>query len=427
MKALLTVAGIGLLLTFGIASPKAQAPYEGGEFMGFAVDTRLTKDWAFSPPSDRPFTLMSALIQTKTPAWFPVSSQELPLAFAFLSGGGLRQSRGEYELAFARKKPQLAVVYLRASWIKAPSAERAELLRILGETMQQEFKTQVPKLLDYNVSTDQSLGSDCVRIDARFLQNPSHPQEVVTTRRFLCPHPDMPAYIVEMGYGERSGPQSDLKALETQLQPLRTSFRLRPLEGHLKELPGSHVTAIPVGCFVGAITATPDAIWVSVGHRLLIRIDPQTGHVVDSIDVRKSVTGIVPFKNDLWLSFDHSTDATTKNGDVLLRLDLQTKEAVELRVKAAEALGFKGAHELAFGNPSVVATLDGVNWEIEGSDGTLLRTDPVSSKPVGDPLHISGAGYSGAENIVAGYGALWLSSGAAGVVYRIELQHTAVR
>ena len=417
---------IGLVLFAGTASSTAQSrppwhAYEGGDFLGFTVDARMGKGWGFARPSDLFPTLFSVLTQEpKEPGWFPVSSQELPLAVTWVSlPGKHRGVRSEYQLTFAKKKPQLAVVYVRASWIKgATHADRAELLRALTEARQEEFKTQVPKLLDYRSSTDHSLGSECLRIEARFLEKSSHPQEVVTTRRFLCPHPDMPAYIVELGYGERSGPESDLKVLETELRSFWSSFHFRPLEGNLKELPGSHVTAIPVGCFAGAITATPDAIWVSAGHRLLVRIDPHTGRVVDSVDVKKPVTGIVPLGNDLWLS--------TNSSDVLLRLNVPTKEVAKVRLKDAEALGLKDAAGLVYGRPPAIVTLDGTEWAVLGG-GDLVWVDPGRGEGIGDPLHISIAGYSGAEYIAAGDGALWLSSESAGVVYRIELHPATFR
>ena len=190
------------------------------------------------------------------------------------------------------------------------------------------------------------------------------------------------------------------------------------------------------------IVVAQDAVWVSIiGPRditrrnptdSVIRLDPQTGGTVATIEVPRAPTSLVYTPGIVWVSnfglraktvskIDSHTNQlaeepvrtgaapygmTAGDGSVwvvnhdegtLTRIDPGTSQVI------ANILLPKEPHRVAFG--------EGAIWVGNWHDRSISRIDPGTDQVVGDPIPI---GYV-AGNIAAGYGNVWVTSDYRGV------------
>jgi virginiamycin B lyase len=199
---------------------------------------------------------------------------------------------------------------------------------------------------------------------------------------------------------------------------------------------------IPEESNLEAITVSQDAVWVSmvgwgdIDRRnsidSVLRVDPQTGETLATIQVRRGPMSLVYTPGIVWVvnfglsartvsRIDSKTSQlmdepvttgyapygmTVGDGSVwvvnhddgtLTRIDPETNQVITNIPLPAEP------HRVAFG--------EGAAWVGNWHDNSISRVDPQTNQVVGEPIPI---GYH-AGNIAAGYGNVWVTSDYRGV------------
>jgi YVTN family beta-propeller protein len=199
---------------------------------------------------------------------------------------------------------------------------------------------------------------------------------------------------------------------------------------------------IPAEANLEAIAVSQDAVWVSMvgwgdidrrnGIDSVLRIDPQTGETLATIQVRRGPMSLAYTPGTVWVvnfglsartvsRIDSKTNQlmdepvttgyapygmTVGDGSVwvvnhddgtLTRIDPMTNQVVANIPLPAEP------HRVSFG--------EGAAWVGNWHDNSISRIDPQTNQVVGEPIPI---GYH-AGNIAAGYGNVWVTSDYRGV------------
>lgn len=116
-----------------------------------------------------------------------------------------------------------------------PLKDRKEVLQRIERKAQEEVEKnataieEMRKLLPatvFKVSLDSSLGSECLRQDVTIPEQdvPGGPILVQTMHGFSCPHPDMPGYIIELGYSQRFSQGEQPVPWEAEAEPFFKSL-----------------------------------------------------------------------------------------------------------------------------------------------------------------------------------------------------------
>jgi len=121
------------------------------------------------------------------------------------------------------------------------SFEPTEYLRYKARQLEEQYtvdtKTGRFRPVEFKASTDNSLGTDCVRFDRvvedhRVQQFPGT-AFIMADHGFLCPHPDFPRFIVKLWYSQRYLRGEQPLPVEKEITPFLKSLvftPIRPLE-----------------------------------------------------------------------------------------------------------------------------------------------------------------------------------------------------
>ncbi len=173
--------------------------------------------------------------------------------------------------------------------------------------------------------------------------------------------------------------------------------RLRvPALGELAVPSGAPRRAAEIGAVPSDIAAGLGSEWVtSYDDGTLIRIDPATSAVVQTVSVGHGASGVAIAAGDAWV-------ADTLD-DQVARVSVATDEIVQ-RIPVGQG-------------PAGVATGEGAVWVANAGSGTVTRIDPLS----GSVLGTTRVGASPSA-IAVGDGAVWVALQGAGAVARLQAQ-----
>ena len=152
----------------------------------------------------------------------------------------------------------------------------------------------------------------------------------------------------------------------------------------------------------GAMTATPDAVWVAQDTGTGIwRIDPASGRVAQRVELRggQSDGGLAYGDGSLWL----------ESGPGVVRVDPTTG-----RIQ----------HTFPLPGTSVIHVVfaDGAAWAARAGNGVVAKIDPVENRVLHQtPLH------GWVTDLAVGGGALWVSIVPDGHVYQLSEDNLSVR
>lgn len=109
----------------------------------------------------------------------------------------------------------------RSGSVEEKVENREEYLRKLGKIM--FVSTERNQLVNSKTSLDQSLKTDCLRYDLEFEDRgvPGHEGSpfLMDTHGYLCLHPNLPNYVVEVSYSQRRLPSEPPIRLESEAEP----------------------------------------------------------------------------------------------------------------------------------------------------------------------------------------------------------------
>ena len=170
----------------------------------------------------------------------------------------------------------------------------------------------------------------------------------------------------------------------------------------------------------GAVAAGPDALWVAligeprrpVGDQPLLRVDPATGIVAQTVHVGGEVSSLARVGNRLIASVKPVGDSGF-GPRRLVALDWRDGAVLTLgqsHVSDTDARELDGPvdHVVPAGNAL---------WALEVRPGRLLRLDPSTLAPASAPLALASGRALG---LAVGAGYLWVSASDAGEVLRID-------
>ncbi|MDP9069433.1 MAG: YncE family protein [Actinomycetota bacterium] len=161
------------------------------------------------------------------------------------------------------------------------------------------------------------------------------------------------------------------------------------VEGEPLRLPDAFPSAIAVGF---------GSIWVTdVVDDVLIRIDPESLSVSETIPVGDSPTGIAAGEGGVWVA--NFNDSTVSH------IDPATNSEV-------------GAPIVVGGQPSAIAAGDGYVWVARPDDDSIIRIDPEESEWTGEVFAVGDQ----PQAIAVGAGSVWVANQAEDTVTRLTPQ-----
>ncbi len=157
---------------------------------------------------------------------------------------------------------------------------------------------------------------------------------------------------------------------------------------------------------VEGVAVDEHAVWLAGGRRL-IRVDPDSGEVVESIAVPDHVDGLATAGGDVW--------ALSSTEGALIRIDPVTTE-IRDRISMPSDLA-SGPHKL-----SISADTDFI-WVLDGSTATVVKIDP-SLHDIVETYRLPAG--RGSLSLAAGEGAAWISNAFDGTITRIDGQTSEI-
>ena len=186
----------------------------------------------------------------------------------------------------------------------------------------------------------------------------------------------------------------------------------------------------PIGFqLIASLAAAAGAIWVTNGDHAqygrLFQIDPRRRRIVTALKIPGAPSGVVGARGLLWI--------VASDTGYLFRVDPHTAKLVGEPVRAGKALltvaadkdriwvgdGYAGAvNSVDAGSGRVVtrtrlpdvsevAVGDGAVWATVDKPSELVRLDPKTGAPVGQPLPVPGT----ASGIAIAFGSIWVMTG----------------
>ena len=145
------------------------------------------------------------------------------------------------------------------------------------------------------------------------------------------------------------------------------------------------------------VAAGEGSIWVTspAGGGSVVRLDPESHDVLDTIEVGTGPVGIVVGAGAVWVA--------NSQGGTVSRIDPETNTVVDT---------------IPVGNtPTGVAFGAGAVWVTNAADRSVSRIDPATDKP-GPPIDVDAA----AQWIAVGDGAVWVTDPIGGTLVRLDIR-----
>ena len=148
----------------------------------------------------------------------------------------------------------------------------------------------------------------------------------------------------------------------------------------------------------GGLVVADGSLWVAQGARFVRRIDPATGKVDDTI----TVLGAEHLAADRWRGLRRRSSGRYKDSTPRRTPSPGRQTAVQSEITS-------------------IAVAGGFVWLTTSADDGVIKLSADTGQPVGTEIPVSG----GAERVVAGEGAVWVSNPRAGTVTRIDTSTNA--
>jgi DNA-binding SARP family transcriptional activator/ABC-type branched-subunit amino acid transport system substrate-binding protein/streptogramin lyase len=151
-----------------------------------------------------------------------------------------------------------------------------------------------------------------------------------------------------------------------------------------------------------SVAVVGGALWVTDGSTRLLRIDPDSGRVVNALDVREPLDHVVVGAGAVW--------AISGRAASVFQIDPQGR-SVKTRIRIVNRLGTAAPFPVA----GVVG--EGSIWVLNGNTQTVSRIDPEFGGVTATiPLGIG----RNPNDIAVGAGAVWVANGGDGTLARID-------
>jgi hypothetical protein len=276
---------------------------------GFSIAPVPGEDWSIAVPSDR----------EKALAWFPVSAQEIsvpligwniPLKYGIVysRSRAAREMISRDHVQFTKKlgsDSRLAATIVRASWTTIPFEDGRHLLEAIAQARSEDLKSRSLRGLEVatRLEGDEILPG-CLRMDVRFAPASEEQKVVIFTRRYICLHPDVPGYFVEVGYGQQSPGGEQPVTLETETQAFLKSLKFVRQE-ELLRFPVLQTEFIPVGLVPSQMARQEHTAWVGVGGNWLLQLDTDSGKPTGAVEFEHPVSDVVVGTDAFWFPKDN--------------------------------------------------------------------------------------------------------------------------
>lgn len=376
----------------------AQGHSETMHLPGFTLRLSSGDKWGITRPSDL-YAGVGGWGIAKTPNWFPISSHEIPLPILPWTSTIKWDNVGYDQIVFMKKLgkgDRRGAYFVRAAWSDLPFTDAMGFLQQIAAARKEELARSAQRLVSFaaHPAPAQNLNG-CLQVDAVFSAEPGEKSSspVVTTRRYLCSHPDIPGYFVEIGYGQETSGNEETINLETELAPFLESLAFTHQED-LLQFPSLKAAMIPVGFRPASLSFLKNETWIRVGDSWLMCLDLRSNKPIGAVHLKSPTADSLVAADALWLarnevlkkfpdSLDtgvlHFLDKMRPNGDQNVALTATS------RWLALPSKGVVERQDLQTGN--IVATIELPRVE---TDANAKKKDP-KTVPTGvgaDALHV---------------------------------------
>ena len=302
------VLGIVLMgFAAGQGRVEAQEPGRRLTLPGFSIEPLYGNGWPIARPEGFP-GLLGYLIIKKIPGWFPIGAEEVPVPLLEWQGAS-REGSGVEQVVFTKKlsNGQLGATIVRASWTQL--APGNDLLARTMQAREQELRKSY-RVLKIETRGDDSVLPDCLRVDALFEGNTEGNQHaVISSRRYLCAHPDAPEYLVDVGFAQQTPDGKEPVPLEEETKTFLKSLRFSRL-ADLTVCPIVPIKLIPVGLAVSGMSVQGGVAWITVANNWLMQMNLETGKPAGAVRFHHPVGIMAANEDSVWLAKNQVTRKT---------------------------------------------------------------------------------------------------------------------
>ena len=430
----------------------AQSLGKQARLPGFTIEPLFGNGWSIARPAEEFPGLFGYILFKKSPAWFGISAGEIPVPLVSWHTMRRDESIGLEQFIFTKKLgegPRIGATLVRASWVGIPFADPRQFLLAIAQARESELHKQFSRVLEFQSKTEgDSILPGCLRMDARFGggTESGHPL-IVSTRRYVCPHPDAPGYLVEVGYGQQTPEGETPASLEEETKSFLQSLKFVRQED-LISYSVLQTTFLPVGFSPSHMVLGEHGAWIAVGSSWLLQLEADSRKPVGAVQLHREVDNLVVGSDALWLpknsiarNFPETlateqlkfvghlphdeTQAGFAGGSIWLpscsvastmgcankvaRIDLKNHESLK-RIKVTTSYGDALS---AVGNGDTVWVLN--------SKGSLVRIDAAKNTVVATlPI-----GFTARGKLLADARAAWLVDDA--VIWRVDVQTNEIK
>ncbi len=144
------------------------------------------------------------------------------------------------------------------------------------------------------------------------------------------------------------------------------------------------------------------ALWVTNGSTRLLRIDPESGRILNALDVHEPLDDVAVGTGAVW--------AISGPAATVFQIDTHG-QAVKARIRIVNRVGATAPF------PVAVAVGEGAVWVLNGNTQTVARIDPqFGGVSATVPLGIG----SNPNDLASGAGGVWVANGGNGTLTRID-------
>ncbi len=365
---------------------------------GFTLRLSSEDKWGITRPPDL-YAGLGGMGVPKTPNWFPFSSHEIPLPILPWTSTIKWDNVGYDQIVFMKKLgkgDRRGAYFVRAAWSDLPFTDAMGFLQEIAAHRKEEMSRSAQKLVSFAAHPASAKNlNGCLQVDAVFSadlgEKSSSP--VVTTRRYVCSHPDIPGYFVEIGYGQETSGNEETVNLETELAPFLESLAFTHQED-LLQFPFLKTVMIPVGFRPASLSFLKNETWLRVGDSWLLRLDLRSNKPLGTVHLKSPTADSLVAADVLWLASNevlkkfpdsldtgalHFLDKMRPNGEQNVALTATS------RWLALPGKGIVERQDLQSGNPVTTIELPRIE-----TDPNAKKKDP-KTVPTGvgaDSLHV---------------------------------------
>jgi hypothetical protein len=282
----------------------AQGPGKPVRLPGFTIEPLSGNGWEIARPAEG-FPGLLGYRMEKSPAWFSISSVEIPIPLISWTTTMRQEAVGLDQFVFTKRLHQerrLAATLVRASWTIIPFGDEKHFLEAIAQARERDLRKQPGHILEFKTQVEgDAILPGCLRIDARVEEAADSPQAlIISTRRYICPHPDAPGYMVEVGYGQRTPEGEEPVSLEEETKPFLQSLKFVRQED-LIDYPVVRTTFVPVGSLPSLVALQDHTAWIAAGSNWLLQLDTGSGKTTGVVQFKRPVGDLVVGADAFWL------------------------------------------------------------------------------------------------------------------------------